>query len=173
MLDRREDKRLRLFFHNLGKFGNRAVVQTNRLAVFDTGRGFAAAAPLGDRIYVVGGYDGERELTTCTIYDPAAKTWETCAPLAVGRGGLGLVALGDQLYAIGGGGWTSYLGFNERYNPHNDTWRAIQTPLIGKWRSPGVVTLDTSIYAIGGWNNDYLSLNQVYVSFLMFIPVSQ
>jgi DNA-binding CsgD family transcriptional regulator len=139
-----------------------------------TGRGFAAAAPLGDRIYVVGGYDGERELTTGTIYDPAAKTWETCAPLAVGRGGLGLVALGGQLYAIGGGGWTSYLGFNERYTPSSDTWNVIETPLVGEWRSPGVVTLDTSVYAIGGWSSDYLSLNHAYeaLPFRIFIPVS-
>jgi DNA-binding CsgD family transcriptional regulator/N-acetylneuraminic acid mutarotase len=138
------------------------------------GRAFAAAAALGDRIYVVGGYDGEQELTTCTIYDPATKMWEECAPLAVGRGGLGLVAIGGQLYAVGGGGWTSFLGFNERYNPSNDTWSVIETPLVDEWRSPGVVALDTTIYAIGGWRGDYLSLNHVYeaLPFRIFIPVS-
>jgi hypothetical protein len=85
----------------------------------------------------VGGYDGERELVTCTVYDPATETWAACAPLAVGRGGLGLVSLGGHLYAIGGGGWTSYLGFNERYNPASDTWSPIETPLIGEWSAAG------------------------------------
>jgi len=139
------------------------------------GRGVAAAAPLGGLLYVVGGYDGERELTTCTVYDPAAETWEGCAPLAVGREGLGLAALGGQLYAIGGGGRTSYLGFNERYNPTNDTWSPVETPLVGEWRSPGVVAFETTIHAIGGWSSDYLSLNQAYepLPFRIFLPVSQ
>ncbi|MDY6875555.1 MAG: LuxR C-terminal-related transcriptional regulator [Chloroflexota bacterium] len=138
------------------------------------GRGLSAAAPLAELIYVVGGYDGEREMTTCTIYDPEATTWATCAPLAVGRAGLGLVAMGSQLYAIGGGGWTSHLGFNERYNLADDTWNVIETPLTEEWRSPGTVALETTIYAIGGWNGDYLSLNQAYAAlpFRIFIPVS-
>jgi len=139
------------------------------------GRGFAAAAFLGGRLYVVGGYDGEREQSTCAAYDPDGKIWETCAPLAVGRGGLGLVSLGGQLYAIGGGGWTSYLGFSERYNPNEDVWKLAETPLVGKWRSPGAVAYQNSIFAIGGWSNDYLSLNQVYeaLPFRIFIPVGQ
>jgi DNA-binding CsgD family transcriptional regulator len=142
------------------------------IAPMDVERGFAASAPLDGRLYVVGGYDGERELTTCMIYDPATKAWEECAPLAVGRGGLGLVALGGQLYAIGGGGRTSYLGFNERYNPTGNTWSIVETPLVGEWRGPGVVVFETTIYAIGGWSGDYLSLNQAYeaLPFRIFIP---
>jgi len=140
----------------------------------DAERGFAAAAPLAGRLYVVGGYDGDRELTTCTIYDPATETREDCAPLAVGRGGLGLVPLGGQLYAIGGGGWTSYLGFNERYSPIDDQWSPVETPIVGEWRSPGVVVFESSIFAIGGQSSDYLSLNQTFdpFPFRTFIPVS-
>ena len=140
-----------------------------------TRRGFAAAAPLDDRLYVVGGYDDEMELSSCTMYDPQTKSWRECAPLTVGRGGVGLVSLSGYLYAIGGGGWTSYLGFNERYNPDDDTWSAIETPLVEEWRSPGVVTVDNTIYAIGGWSDGYLSSNQAYdpLPFRIFIPVSQ
>jgi DNA-binding CsgD family transcriptional regulator/N-acetylneuraminic acid mutarotase len=139
-----------------------------------TGTGFAAAAVLSNSIYVVGGYDGERELNTCAAYAPVSESWASCAPLAVGRGGLKLASLGGQLYAIGGGGWTSYLGFNERYNPSTDTWAPIETPLVGEWRSPGVVVFETTIYAVGGWSNDYLSLNQAFeaLPFRIFIPVS-
>ena len=137
--------------------------------------GLAAASPLAGRIYVVGGYDGKRELSTCTAYDPETDTWAECTPLAVGRGGLGLVTLGSQLYAIGGGGRTSYLGFNERYDLNNDTWSTVETPLMEEWRSPGVVSFENSIYAIGGWSNDYLSLNQNYELFTyrIFISVSK
>lgn len=145
------------------------------LPAADTSRGFAGAASLGDLLYVVGGYDGEKELTTCGIFDPASQTWSSCAPLAVGRGGLGLAAAGGRLYAVGGGGWSSYLGFNEKYTPEDDSWRAVETPLVREWRNPGVAAFQGAIYAVGGWNNDYLSLNQVYeaLSFRIFIPVSQ
>ncbi len=141
----------------------------------ETKQGFAAAAALRDRLYVVGGYDDKRELATCAIYDPAKQVWDKCAPLAVGRGGLGLVALGGRLYAIGGGGQTSYLGFNEWYDPNRDAWSTVETPLIGEWRSPGVVAFESAIYAIGGWSGDYLSANQAYepISFRIFIPMSR
>jgi len=51
----------------------------------------------------------------------------------------------------------------------------VETPLVGEWRSPGLVVLDTRIYAIGGWSGRYLSLNQVYeaLPFRLFIPGSQ
>jgi N-acetylneuraminic acid mutarotase len=138
-------------------------------------RGFASAAALENHIYVVGGYDGETELTACAAYEPEKDSWNACAPLAVGRGGLGLVGLRGNLYAIGGGGWSSYLGFNERYNPDDDAWSAIETPLVEEWRSPGVVEIEDTIYAIGGWSGDLLSLNQTYnpFPFHVYIPVSQ
>jgi len=86
-----------------------------------------------------------------------------------------LVGLQGNLYAIGGGGWSSYLGFNEHYNPDNDTWSAIETPLVEEWRSPGVVAVEDTIYAIGGWSDDLLSLNQTYnpFPFHVYMPVSQ
>ena len=140
-----------------------------------TERGLAAAAVLAGHLYVVGGYDGTQELSTCTVYNPAEETWEECTPLAVGRAGLGLVPLGGQLYAIGGGGRRTYLGFNERYNPNDDRWSAVETPIVGEWRSPGVVVMDNAVYAIGGWSSDYLSLNQVFepLPFQIFVPVTR
>ena len=141
----------------------------------DASRGFAGAAELNGEIYVVGGYDGEKELTTCRAYEPTSQSWRVCAPLAVGRGGLGLGTVAGNLYAVGGGGWSSYLGFNERYNPEDDSWSPVETPVIREWRNPGVAEFQGVLYAVGGWSNDYLSLNQAYdiLPFRMFIPVSQ
>jgi hypothetical protein len=85
------------------------------------------------------------------------------------------VANRGQLIAVGGGGWESYLGFNERYEPDEDAWHPIGTPLTGEWRSPGVSVLEYSVYAVGGWNSGYLSLNQAYdlLRYRIFIPVSE
>jgi hypothetical protein len=132
----------------------------------------AAAATLGDQVYVVGGYRQGRELPTCAVYDPATDDWTPCAPLTVGRNGLGLIALGEQLYAIGGG---SYLGFNERYDPQGDRWLAVDTPLTGVWQSPGVAILDLTLYAVGGWSDSYVGLNLAFepLPIRIFLPVTE
>jgi DNA-binding CsgD family transcriptional regulator len=135
-------------------------------------RGFGGAAALGDRVLYVGGYDGD-ERATCEVYVPETQRWEVCASLLQPRGGLGLTALGGQLFAVGGG-WESYLGFNERYNIKEDTWSVIGTPLVGEWRNLGVVSWETTLYAVGGWSADYL--NRTYalevLPFRVFIPVT-
>lgn len=135
-------------------------------------RTVAAAATLGDKVYVVGGYRDGQELRTCAVYDPIEDEWSECAPLIAGRSGLGLVGLGDRLYAIGGGG---FLGFNERYDARTGQWTAIETPLTGMWQSPGVALQGTTIYAVGGWSRDYVSLNMVFrpLPFQIFIPSTE
>lgn len=147
----------------------------SELPPMDVARGFAGGATLNGQLYVVGGYDGEKELRACRAYDPTSQVWSECPPLTVGRGGLGLVAIGNQLYAVGGGGWSSYLGFNERYSLGEDGWQAVETPLVGEWRNPGVTVFGGTIFAVGGWSQDYLSLNEAYetLPFRIFIPVSQ
>ncbi len=135
----------------------------------------AAAAPLGDEIYVVGGYRAGEERTTCAVYHPAKDAWSACPSLTLPRGGLGLVPLAGQLYAIGGGGWGGYLGFNERYDPTQQAWTAVETPLLGRWQGAGVTVVDLTIYAVGGYGEDYLSLNLSFepLPFRIFIPATE
>lgn len=142
------------------------------VAPMPTPRGFAAAAVLGDVIYVVGGHDGQRDLAVCEWYRPQADEWGSCAPLAVGRAGLGLVALDNALYAIGGG-WNGYLAFGERYTPQQARWSPMATPLIGQWRNLAAATLDSDIYALGGWSGQApLSTNLVFSPYpvKIFLP---
>src|SRR5919198_912235 len=80
-----------------------------------------AAAEVAGKIYVVGGFGGERELE---IYDPAADRWSRgrAFPHAVHHAAA--VGLDGKLYVIGGyvDGWTpSDAAF--LYDPAADTWR--------------------------------------------------
>lgn len=135
----------------------------------------AAAAPLGDNIYVVGGYRAGQEQTTCAVYHPAQNAWSACPPLTLARGGLGLVPFGGQLYAVGGGGWGGYLGFNERYDPAQALWMPVETPLLGGWQGAGMALVDLTIYAVGGYSDDYLSLTLAFepLPFRIFIPATE
>jgi DNA-binding CsgD family transcriptional regulator/N-acetylneuraminic acid mutarotase len=139
-----------------------------------TARGFASAGVIEGRIYVVGGYDGQREFATVEEYDPSQEgegdPWRERAPMNMRRGGLGVAAIAGSLYAIGGG-WNRYLAFNERYDPRSDQWSVLQTPVLGQWRNLAVVADDTGIYALGGWNGDFLDSNYKYQAlFTYYLP---
>ncbi|CAI5680293.1 unnamed protein product [Oreochromis niloticus] len=48
---------------------------------------------LGDRLYAVGGYDGQVYLNTVEAYDPQTNEWKQVAPLCLGRAGACVVAV--------------------------------------------------------------------------------
>lgn len=137
-------------------------------------RGFASAGVIEGKIYVVGGYDGQREFATVQEYDPAREgqgdPWRERTPMSMKRGGLGVATIAGSLYAIGGG-WNGYLAFNERYDPRSDQWSTIESPVLGQWRNLAVVAGKTRIYALGGWNGDFMDVNQEYEAlFTYYLP---
>ncbi len=137
-----------------------------------TARSFAGAAAVGETIYVIGGYNGQ-ELAVNEAYSPARDEWQVKSPMPTRRSGIGVVAANKQIYVVGGG-WEeteNYLYANLRYSPLEDSWRDFETPLTGIWRNAGVVAVQNKIYAVGGWNGNYLSTNQEYrTTFEIFIP---
>jgi hypothetical protein len=65
-------------------------------------RAAAATAPDG-RIYVIGGKNGDGELNTVDIYNPATNTWSAGPAMSRGRDALAAALGGDgHIYAIGG-----------------------------------------------------------------------
>jgi hypothetical protein len=126
-----------------------------------TPRAFAGAGTVGERIYVVGGYDGQNELDTCQAYDPSTDTWQSCPSMNASRGGVSVAVIDGTLYAIGGG-WESYLVENEYFSPAQGTWKTFPSPILQEWRDLGIGVNDSSIYAIGGWDGEFLSVNQAY-----------
>jgi DNA-binding CsgD family transcriptional regulator/N-acetylneuraminic acid mutarotase len=137
-------------------------------------RGFASAGVIDGKVYVIGGYDGQQEFSTVEEYDPAREgqgdPWQERAAMSMKRGGLGVATIAGSLYAIGGG-WNGYLAFNERYDPRSDQWSAIESPLLGQWRNLAVVAAETRIYALGGWNGDFMDVNQEYQAlFTYYLP---
>jgi DNA-binding CsgD family transcriptional regulator/N-acetylneuraminic acid mutarotase len=131
------------------------------LAELPTPRAFTGAGAIGDRIYVVGGYDGRTELATCEAYRPDADTWEPCPAMSAPRGGVGTAVIADTLYVIGGG-WNSYLVENEYFSPAQGTWNTFPSPLLQEWRNLGVASTGTFLYAVGGWDGEFLGVNEAY-----------
>ena len=146
------------------------------LAPMPTARAFAAAGVVGEQIYVLGGFDGEVELDRCEVYDPQSDTWRTCPPLTAPRGGLGVAVIADTLYVVGGG-WESYLVENEHLSPQSPeptpvVWQPFPSPLLLEWRNLGLVANETTLFAFGGWNGEYLGVTQAYqVIHRMYLPI--
>ncbi|MFQ5854642.1 MAG: LuxR C-terminal-related transcriptional regulator [Anaerolineae bacterium] len=147
-----------------------------------TARGYAGAAAIEGQIYVVGGYDGRRDLAVVEAYAPSndqdgGKPWTRHAPLPDGRAGAGVVTIQSRLYIVGGG-WEAGRDIAIQYNVRSDTWTPFANPTTELWRNMGVAALDTRsdtrIYAIGGWDGDYVATNRAYTAlYNVQLPLQQ
>ena len=130
-----------------------------------TRRAFAGAVATGDKIYVLGGTDGQQALTANDVYQPnlAAQPWSRATSLPIGRYGMGVASIADGLiHIIGGQGSEPALaGLAYLYLAQQNEWRQIETPLQQSWTSLGVATLGTRLYVLGGTTAEGLS-NQVW-----------
>jgi hypothetical protein len=109
-----------------------------------------AVAEVGGKIYVVGGFRGERELE---IYDPATDQWSRSAVIPRALHHAGAVGLNGKLYVIGGfvEGWTPTDDVHE-YDPASDRWqRLAPSPhRAARWRPPCSVARFTRSVASAG-----------------------
>lgn len=64
-------------------------------------RSGAGVANLGQYIYVVGGYDGTRQLNSVERYDTERDIWEHVSSVTIARSALSVTVLDGKLYAMG------------------------------------------------------------------------
>lgn len=135
------------------------------------GRAFAGAVVVGDDLFVVGGYDGQRELESARVYNTLRGEWRDLPDLATGRGGLALLYDGLALFAVGGG-WTQPVDTIERFDPATGLWSNFPAPIAGEWRHLGGAASSLGqLYLVGGWSGSYLDIHLRYQSsFRTFFP---
>ncbi len=125
-----------------------------RLAPAPTARYSAAGALIEGRLYVTGG----RTMTggnvaALDVYEPGEDRWRAAAPMPQAQGGLAAATLGGRLIALGG----EFFGregagvYDEvwAYDPQRDHWDALP-PMPTARHGLGAVSIDDSLYAIGG-----------------------
>ena len=134
-------------------------------------RAFLGAVVVNQQLYVVGGFDGQRELARADVYDLAAGRWRALPPMAAARSGFSLVYDGVAIVALGGG-WLDTVTTHERFDPAIEVWSNFPSPLPGSWRHLGAASLDGKLFLLGGWSGDYLDANMQYQStFRALLPV--
>jgi hypothetical protein len=126
--------------------------QWQEMAPMPTPRGNIAAAAIGSKIYVAGGYANELRLDTLEIYDVPSDSWSSGASLPEPISGAATAAWNGKLYLFGGtrpGGVVSSTTYV--YDPSTDQWTEI-SPMPGGARAFAVAaTLNDKIYVVGGW----------------------
>ena len=110
-----------------------------------------AAAVIGRRIYVIGGFKTTTNVPTADVlvYDVDTHTWTTAAPLAEPRGGHAAAVLDGKIHVIGGGNSRSTLANHSEYDPGTDRWTE-RAPLTRTKGSPAAVAFAGKLYSIGG-----------------------
>jgi hypothetical protein len=112
----------------------------------------AAAAALGDRLYVVGGYSSRRALAQPVArvlsLGPGEERWREEPSLSAPRAALGVVAVGDRLIAVGGMP-EGNLRRTEVFTPGGGGWRP-GPELLEEREHLAVAASGGRVYAIGG-----------------------
>ena len=117
-----------------------------------TARGGLAVVNLENKLYAIGGYNGESNPNAVEMYDPITDSWASVGPLPTPRDHLTAVSLGGRIYAIGGRVGLSYrdnLTTVEEYDPAHDQWKTkANMPTARSGITAGVI--DGWIYVVGG-----------------------
>jgi N-acetylneuraminic acid mutarotase len=134
------------------------------VAPLPTARGNSAAAAAIERIYVFGGYVGDKPSDIVEVYDPFADAWQAAKPLPGGpggRGGPGGAAIGDRIYLAGGFDADDVAtDAVQRYDPAADAWRELH-PMHTRRGLLKLAVLDGKLYAIGGRDDNAVSQTAV------------
>jgi len=116
------------------------------------------------KLYLFGGWDGERFLASVYEYDPDRDTWSARSQMATARGFTGAAVAGGKIYVLGGYDNNKALAVNEVYQPDRDTWSQGAPLPTGRY-SMGMSSIADIIYIVGGVGETDSSLPPLQFSF--------
>ncbi|MBM3127429.1 MAG: hypothetical protein FJ009_02195 [Chloroflexi bacterium] len=113
-----------------------------------------ALASFEGKLYLFGGWNGERYLDSVYVYSPDEDAWRAQTPMPTARGYAGAAVVGNKVFVIGGFDGQAALAVNEAYSPERDdgteeSWETRATLPEGRYGS-GVAGISNIVYAIGG-----------------------
>lgn len=108
-----------------------------------------------EKLYALGGYDGDFPLSSAEVYDPKNDKWTRIANMNSSRDGACNVSDGEHLYAIGGYDGKRYLTSTERYSIETGLWNdKVVPPMTEKRQNAMSAYYDDHIFIIGGYFDD-------------------
>jgi N-acetylneuraminic acid mutarotase len=114
-----------------------------------------------DRVFLLGGWNGERYTALAFVYDPVEDSWENISSPSAARGFGGAAVLADRIFYIGGFDGRRELDLCEVYNPIDNKWE-VCPPMLQPRGGIGVVATAGRLYVLGGGWDSYLGFNERY-----------
>merc|ERR1712091_667191 len=140
----------------------------SEVAPMPTARDGLAAGVVDGKLYALGGASNDGELAplldTVEVYDPAANTWDTVAPMPSKRWMMAAGVVDGKLYALGGENFDgSVLDTVEVYDPAANTWDTV-APMPTARGSLAAGVVGGKLYALGGnaGGDDFVHTVEVY-----------
>jgi subtilisin family serine protease/N-acetylneuraminic acid mutarotase len=129
-----------------------------------------AAAAVGDKLYVVGGFDdyvwsNRNAKRGMEIYDPATDTWTGGPDAPYGSAAAGIAVLDGKLYLVGGCGDSHCNQVTDvaRFDPATNAWQSLaEYPEPAAWLSCAGDDLRKKVYCAGGVFSDGLTSAYAY-----------
>ena len=119
-------------------------------------------AVVEDKIYLCGGYDGNKSLNTLEVFDSKTETFQTLSPMKHARQSCGVAALNGFIYVAGGWDGTNRFDAVEKYSIEANQWHEVP-PMQTKQSGLKLVELNGKLYALGGYDgNDGLNTVECY-----------
>ncbi|KAK9739181.1 Kelch motif [Popillia japonica] len=115
-------------------------------------RSDASAAALDNKIYIVGGFNGQEVMSSAEVYDTLTNQWSFIPHMISARSGVSLVAFKNALYALGGFNGFNRLTTGEKYLPGESSGWVSITEMFCPRSNFATVILDDQIFVIGGFN---------------------
>ena len=154
-------------------FGGTNISELSSVSKFDSSTGIWSestmmlgkrshfdCAVVRDKIYLCGGFDGEKYLNTLEVFDTKTETFQSLTPMKHARNGCGVAALNGFLYAAGGWNGENCLGVVEKYSIETNQWQEV-SPMQTKRSGLKLVELNGELYALGGEDEEEDSLNTI------------
>jgi DNA-binding CsgD family transcriptional regulator len=116
-----------------------------------------AIAALEGKMYVIGGWDGQRYVASVYQYDPGGNEWKARTPMLTARGYAAAVTSGGKILVLGGFDGKSHLDASQVYQPSLDDgsqqpWSQA-APLPEKRSRLAAASIADAIYVVGGEND--------------------
>jgi DNA-binding CsgD family transcriptional regulator/N-acetylneuraminic acid mutarotase len=113
-----------------------------------------ALATFEGKLYLFGGWDGDRYVNRSFEYDPVSDQWSELAAMPSARGYAGAATAGGKIYVIGGKNENGALAMSEVYSPNigeeNEISWSQASPLPEPRYGMGVTSMVDIIYVVGG-----------------------
>jgi N-acetylneuraminic acid mutarotase len=110
-----------------------------------------AAAAIGERIFLIGGFDLTTNVPVSQVhvFDTAHGTWSEGPALPAPRGGHAAAVLDGRIHVIGGGNSRSTIADHSVFDPLTQQWSE-RAPLPRSMGSPAAVVHGGVLYSVGG-----------------------